>query len=205
MNTVENKNTGSAPSATDPFRLQLQEAAKTFKSNWVHFGELLTRIAAEKTYQAWGYRTFEAYCLREIRIKKATAIKLTNAYFFITEEDPAVYEVASRTGGPDLDVVSFLHKVKSDQNCAPEVYQELKETALEKEQTGTTLARRFRELSRREKNETAPPEIEQSLALISRLQEKLKPLPNLPPRFNQYLEEMERFFEHIKNETTDDE
>ena len=61
------------------YRNNLKEAAKTFKSNWVQFGELLTKTATEKQYSLWGFKTFEEYCSRELRIKKTTAIKLTNA------------------------------------------------------------------------------------------------------------------------------
>ena len=62
------------------FRQAVVLAAKRFKSSWVELGKLLTKVRNEGTFQDWGYPTFEAYCLAELRIRKGTADKLTKGY-----------------------------------------------------------------------------------------------------------------------------
>ncbi|NQU64926.1 MAG: hypothetical protein HQ517_11700, partial [SAR324 cluster bacterium] len=175
-------------------RKRLIDAARAFKSNWVMFGEYLTKIASEKLYLDWGYQSFEDYCKLEIRIKKNTAMKLTNAYFFVTQSEPSISENFESKGVPELDVVSFLHKAKQNENCTPEIFNDLKEAAIEKGQSGPMLARRFRQMTTSVGNDDKNQYIEQSLALIKRLQEKLKMQADVPEVFHGYLSEMANLF-----------
>ena len=176
------------------FRKQLVKAAKIFKSNWVEFGEFLTKVASEQLYKAWGYANFEDYCRVEIRIKKHTAIKLTNAYFFVTEGDPDLFKRSGNRGIPDLDTVNILQKAKQDDHCSPEMYEELKQTALDKTPTGQTLARKFRAMTLAEKVAPGQHEKHQSLTIINRLRQTLKRIDDIPSRFETYLSEMEAYF-----------
>lgn len=175
-------------------RKQLIDAARAFKSNWVTFGEYLTKIASERLYLDWGYQSFEEYCKLEIRIKKNTAIKLTNAYFFVTESEPSISEGFASKGVPELDVVSFLHKAKQDDHCTPEILADLKDAAIEKGQSGPTLARRFRQMTTAAGNDEEKQNLEQSLSLINRLQQRLKSHSDIPEKFGAYLSEMSSFF-----------
>ncbi|MBT3226125.1 MAG: hypothetical protein HOE30_19675 [Deltaproteobacteria bacterium] len=175
-------------------RKQLIDAARAFKSNWIMFGEYLTKIASEKRYLEWGYQSFEEYCKLEIRIKKNTAMKLTNAYFFVTESEPSISENFESKGVPELDVVSFLHKAKQDDNCTPEIFEDLKDAAIEKGQSGPTLARRFRQMTAPEDNNIVKQNREQSLSLIKRLQQKLNGQPDVPESFGVFLSEMSDYF-----------
>ena len=175
-------------------RKQLIDAARAFKSNWITFGEYLTKIASEKLYLEWGYQSFEEYCKLEIRIKKNTAIKLTNAYFFVTQSEPSISENFEAKGVPELDVVSFLHKVKQDDNCTPEIFEDLKAEAFENGQSGPTLARHFKQMTAPKGNDLKKQNQEQTLALLKRLQQKLARQPDIPSFFSEYLSEMSTYF-----------
>ncbi len=180
----------------EKYREQVVNSAKTFKSNWVQFGELLTKVAADKLYEEWGYRKFEDYCRVEIRIKKNTAIKLTNAYFFVTNEDPDIFNhTTSKECGLDLDTVSFLQKAKNDDNCSEDIYNELKESALERGQSSSTLARKYKQMTRDENQSSTKEFHKQNLNLVTRLQQRLSPLENVPDKFKTYLEEMADYFQ----------
>jgi hypothetical protein len=183
-------------------RKQLIDAARAFKSNWITFGEYLTRVASEKLYKEWGHRSFEDYCKMEIRIKKNTAIKLTNAYFFVTQTEPAISKSFETKGVPDLDVVNFLHKAKQDDTCTDEMFEDLKEAAIEKGQSGPTLARRYREMTAPIGAEAAKHNLEQSLALLKRLQQKLQAETDLPEEFDTYLSDI---YDFINNRITTEE
>ncbi|MCP4754074.1 MAG: hypothetical protein GY866_24580 [Proteobacteria bacterium] len=185
------------------YRKQLIDAARHFKSNWVEFSEYLTKVASEKLYLEWGYRKFEDYCKVEIKIKKNTAMKLTNAYFFITQGDPDLIQRREKEGIPELEVVNFLQKVKTDENCAPEVYDELKQSALDKEQSGSTLARKFKELIGKDGDSGSKDTLDLSLSLIDRLRKKMKPLEDVPSRFDDYLAEMEEYLKTTRTKTDD--
>lgn len=178
----------------DSYRMKLVESARAFKSNWVEFGEHLTKVASEKLYTQWGYKDFEEYCRFEIRIKKATAIKLTNAYFFVTKGDPEIFNHSRQHTGLELDTVNVLQKAKNDAQCSPEIYSELRASALEKGQSAPTLARKLKKMVQTE-NE-APEKLfqEQNLQLVNRLKQRIKPLDSVPEKFKAYLDEMAAYF-----------
>ncbi len=176
------------------YRMQLVQSAKVFKSNWIQFGEHLTKVASDKLYQEWGFKNFEDYCREEIRIKKPTAIKLTNAYFFMTKEDPEIFKHSNLHKTLDFDAVAVLQKAKSDDNCSPEIYSELRSSALDKGQSGPTLARKFKKMIQEETQTPDQNFQEQNLKLITRLQSRIKPLDDVPDKFKAYLEEMAEFF-----------
>jgi hypothetical protein len=176
------------------YRMKLVESARLFKSNWVQFGELLTQVAADKLYTQWGYKDFEEYCREEIRIKKATAIKLTNAYFFVTKADPEIFNYANQSSGLDLDAVNILQKAKNDDQCSPEIYSELRSAALDKGQSPSTLARKFKRLVQMEGLAPDKAFQEQNLQLVNRLRQRIKPLDHVPAKFKEYLEEMADYF-----------
>lgn len=181
------------------YRMQLVKAARVFKSNWVEFGEFLTKVASEKSYREWGFQSFEEYCRVEIKIKKHTAIKLTNAYFFVTKTDPDIYKQFAEQGGPDLETVSVLQKAKNDENCSPDIYQELKESALEKGQAGVTLAKKFRAMTRAVDADFKKKDAKQpSLTLINRLHQEIKQMGNIPDQFEDYLIEMAEYFKKME-------
>ncbi|MBU2512547.1 hypothetical protein KJ966_14520 [bacterium] len=176
------------------YRTQLVQSAKVFKSNWIQFGEHLTKVASDKLYQEWGFKSFEDYCREEIRIKKLTAMKLTNAYFFMTKEDPEIFKHSNLQNNLDLDAVAVLQKAKSDDNCSPDFYSELRSSALDKGQSGPSLARKFKKMIQEETQTPDQNFHEQNLKLINRLQSRIKPLDNVPSKFKEYLEEMAEFF-----------
>ena len=189
------RNPDDIVNSLDPelIRMQLVKAAKIFKSNWVEFGEFLTKVASEELYKKWGFPNFEDYCRMEIRIKRHTAIKLTNAYFFITEKDPDLFKRSEKFGMPDLDTINVLQKAEQDDQCSPEMYEELKHTALEKKPTGPTLARKFRAMTQAEKQNAGAGDKQQTLTIINRLRQTLKRYDDIPSQFETYLTEFEDF------------
>ena len=61
----------------DAFREEALRAARAFKASWTGLARVLTRVRDEGLWGNWGFPSFEAYCTRELRIRKATALKLT--------------------------------------------------------------------------------------------------------------------------------
>jgi hypothetical protein len=70
------------------FRQTVLLAAKRFKASWVELGKLLVKVRNEALYEEWGYPSFEAYCLAEVRIKKQTDDKLTRSFSFLDKHEP---------------------------------------------------------------------------------------------------------------------
>jgi len=188
----------------DSMRMHLINSARKFKSNWVELGEFLTKAAADKAYEEWGYKKFEDYCRLEIQIKKATAMKLTNAYFFISQEEPSFFKDQNSSKFPDIETIGVLQKAKKDEDCSEEMYDELRDAALVKGQAAATVAKKYKELGNTNagitENDTS---LEQSFALVTRLKNKLAPLVDFPEKYKQYLQEMAEFLQPAPPEDED--
>ena len=89
------KKAASVPPGT--FRHTVLVAAKRFKSTWAELGKLLVQVRDENLWEPWGYDSFEAYCLKELHIKKQTALKLTRSFSFL-----AKHEAPEEVSQPDF-------------------------------------------------------------------------------------------------------
>src|SRR6476660_1901711 len=69
------------------FRHTVLVAAKRFKSTWAELGRLLVQVRDEAKYEEWGYDSFEGYCLKELHIRKQTALKLTRSFSFLARHE----------------------------------------------------------------------------------------------------------------------
>ena len=126
------------------FRHQVLECSRRFKSNWFELGRKLTEVAKEKSYEEWGYASFADYCRLEIRIRVSTAMKLTGAYFFLKEE---VAKEDWKPGEiPDLESVRTLEKAKNNPSWTPELYEQLKTTALESDVSPKAISKKYRDI-----------------------------------------------------------
>ena len=71
----------------DAFREEVLRAARTFKASWTGLAKVLTRVRDEALWEGWGFPSFEAYCGKELRIRKATALKLTRSWSFLDRHE----------------------------------------------------------------------------------------------------------------------
>ena len=172
----------------ESYRDQTARVSKEFKTTWVRFGEFLTRVATEKLYLEWGYSNFEEYCKVELKIKKSTAIKLTNAYFFVTKEEPDLKEKEF-----DLDTVSTLSKVKKDENCDSEFFSDMMDLAV-KGKSAATIAKKHKEYSDKGLNKTQE-FFRKNADLAKKLLNRIKPVGTIQDRYKNSLSEMVSSFD----------
>lgn len=120
--------------ALDPSseRYHILAAARDFKAAWVALGDHLTRVRESMAYTGWGHATFEAYCLRELKIRRDTAEKLTRSYTFLRDHEPAVLHEHNRQGYheremPPLDVVDLLSRARERGKVPDEEFASIRE------------------------------------------------------------------------------
>lgn len=173
------------------YREKLVDTSKNFKTNWLNLGELLSKVASEKLYVEWGFRHFEDYCKEELKIKKSTAIKLTNAYFFIRQEDPDL-----KDKDLDLDVIKVLQKAKRDDDVSDEAYSELKDLATDKKRSSQTINKRYKDLTKEEEDTTQAQEFNKNTSMAARrLLQRIRHNISIPEKYKETLNEMVSFFD----------
>lgn len=154
------------------FRQAVLLAAKRFKSSWVELGKLLMKVRHEGTFEEWGYPTFEAYCLAELRIRKQTADKLTRGYSFINKHEP------ERVSAPDIvesapafEVVEVLAQAEERGQLSAQEYKSIRDSIWNPEKPTSELRRELTE-----RFPTPPAEASADPASVKRLWQQMKRL-----------------------------
>ncbi len=137
------KKAASVPPGT--FRHTVLVAAKRFKSTWAELGKLLVQVRDENLWESWGYASFEAYCLKEIHIKKQTALKLTRSFSFLAKHEPAD-EVAQEDfpqKAPPFEVIEVLADAEERGQLSPQEYRSLRDSIWDPEKPANELKKEF--------------------------------------------------------------
>lgn len=139
----------SSPTPVEPgsFRHTVLGAAKRFKSTWVELGRLLVRVRDEGMFEAWGYATFEAYCIKELHIRRQTALKLTRSYSFLDRHEPREMKNTEEitTRAPAFEVVEVLADAEERGQLNAEEYQSIRNTIWNPDKAPAELRREFTE------------------------------------------------------------
>lgn len=137
------------------FRTQVQESARRFKASWVDLASHLARVKREGLWEGWGYSTFETYCSKELRIKRATAQKLVASYGFLARREPEVLSDRKlQQRAPAFEVIEVLSRAEERGQLDDETYAEVRDSLWEQPIDATRMKR---ELARRFPEPEAPP------------------------------------------------
>lgn len=119
-------------------RHQTLQTAQKFKTSWVELGSLLVRVRNEGAWEEWGFSSFEDYCSKELRIKRQTALKLTNSFAFLARHEKALFDSeqapAPEQSAPPFEVISVLAGAESRGQLSDKDYKELREKIWSEEQ-----------------------------------------------------------------------
>jgi hypothetical protein len=129
-------------------RYQVLAIAKRFKSSWVELGEQLIQVNSRGLFRQWGYDSFEDYCAREVRIRKPTAQKLTQAYHYLEKEEPELLARHTELKPlPDFRSVDLLRQAREEREFSEEEYAELRRAVVEEDRSHPTVLKRFKEVT----------------------------------------------------------
>lgn len=116
----------------DSMRTFLLQSAKEFKTSWVELGRALFAVKKDKLFYEWGFENFEVYVVREISIRKQTALKLIKSYEFLEKEeswylDKNKRDEESPVTMPSYEAVNVLRTAKNKKEIESDDYNKLKE------------------------------------------------------------------------------
>ncbi len=118
--------------------------ARLFKTGWVELAEALVRARKKRSFESWGYASFEDYTKKELRLRQETVDKLTGSFLFLKERAPDVIE---RDGVnqkiPSYESVDFLRRAEERHEAPAEVMDELRKKVLEHPVSMPTLSKHF--------------------------------------------------------------
>lgn len=128
------------------FRHSVLQAARRFKAGWVELGKLLVRVRDEGLFQEWGYESFEAYCLKELHLKKPTALKLVKSFSFLSKHEPkamASEDLPERA--PAFEVIEVLAGAEERGQLSAQEYRAVRDSIWNPERPVAELRRELAE------------------------------------------------------------
>jgi hypothetical protein len=141
------------------FRRAVLEGARRFKASWVEFARLLSRVKRDGSWQEWGHSSFEAYCTRELFIRRQTAEKLTLSFGFLERHEPDL----AREGAPPappFEVIEVLSRAESQGRLPAGGWRELRDEVLERPPPVAALQKELTERYGPEQRPRPPPPAE---------------------------------------------
>ncbi len=118
------------------------QAARRFKSTWVELGRLLVEVRRENLFEQWGYESFDAYCAKELHIRRQTALKLTRSYSFLDKHEPrrmAADDASIRA--PSFEVVEVLAQAEERGQLSSDEYRTIRESIWDPSRAPSELKR----------------------------------------------------------------
>ena len=135
--------------AGDPERADLIARARRFKSSWIELAQALTACRQHERYKRWGFRDFEGYHKRELKLKGATVDKLIASFSFL---DRAAPEFLRRDGLkepiPGYQALDFLRRAEEAQlsgNADEATVAEVRRAVLDDNLSLPKITRLFKE------------------------------------------------------------
>jgi hypothetical protein len=126
-------------------RRRVLEAAGRFKSSWVELGRLLSEVKRDELWQAWGFKSFDAYCAKELFLRKGTADKLTASYGFMERHEPKLVRAEAPRPAPSFEVIEVLSRAEAAGRLPEDGWEELREEILERPPSPAALNRQLSE------------------------------------------------------------
>jgi hypothetical protein len=83
-------------------------------------------------WRAWGHETFEAYAMKELRLRGETVDKLTGSYAFLKKRAPHVFD---RDGVeapiPSYQAIDFLRRAEEQDDAPRDVVDQIRQRVLD--------------------------------------------------------------------------
>lgn len=128
------------------FRQSVVAAARRFKSSWVELGKLLAKVHHEGLHEEWGFPSFEAYCLSELRIRKQTAEKLLRSFTFLDKREPErMKDEDIVEKAPPFEVVEVLAQAEERGQLSADEYKSVRDAIWSQEKPVSELRRELEE------------------------------------------------------------
>jgi hypothetical protein len=140
-------------------RRTVLEGARRFKASWVEFARLLSEVKRKGSWEEWGFASFEAYCTRELFIRKQTAEKLTLSFGFLERHEPDLTREGARPA-PPFEVIDVLSRAEAQGRLPAGGWRELREEVLERPPAAAALNRQLADRYGPEEKPRPPPPAE---------------------------------------------
>ncbi len=126
-------------------RRKVLESARRFKASWVELGRMLAQVREEGVWKEWGFDSFEAYCTKELFLRRATAEKLALSYGFLERHEPEMARARELRSVPPFEVIEVLSRAEAAGRMDGKAWGEMREEVIDGEADRADVSRRIAE------------------------------------------------------------
>ncbi len=133
--------------ADDPERASMLRLTRRFKSSWLELGQALAELKRLKSWERWGYDSFDTYAKTELKLRADTVEKLTGSYMFLHKRAPEVLQRDPLEAIPSYQAVDYLRRVEEkaaeDSSIPKETLVDVRKQILDEGVPVTKVARLY--------------------------------------------------------------
>ncbi len=131
--------------AEGSLRRKVLESARRFKASWVELGRMLAQVRREEAWKEWGFASFEAYCAKELFLRRATAEKLALSYGFLERHEPELARARELRSVPPFEVIEVLSRAEAAGRLDGKTWGAMREEVIDGEAARADVNRRIEE------------------------------------------------------------
>jgi hypothetical protein len=136
--------------ADDPERSSLVRLTRRFKASWLELAEALSDVKRQKTWERWGYDSFESYFKGELKLRAETVEKLTGSFMFLHKRAPQVLARDPLDAPmPSYQAIDFLRRAEEraeeDHSVSEETIEDIRKKVLDEGTPIATVARLYKD------------------------------------------------------------
>ena len=173
--------------ADDPERASLLRLTRRFKASWLELGAALSETRRSKSWERWGYPSFEAYAKNELKLRNDTVEKLTGSYMFLHKRAPEVLQRDPLEALPTFQAIDYLRraeeKAATDETIPKETISDIRKQILDDNVPVAKVAKLYNEtlfpVSEQAKKESGKKSLKQT---ATKLRELLADTDAVPKR-----------------------
>ncbi len=132
--------------ADDPERSTLVRLSRRFKASWLELAEALADVKRGKTWERWGYDSFDSYTKGELKLRPDTVEKLTGSYMFLHKRAPEVLRRDPIDAPmPSYQAIDFLRRAEEVEDVPEETISDIRRKILDEGAPMATVARLYKD------------------------------------------------------------
>lgn len=159
----------------DPERAGMLRLTRRFKASWLELGEALSETKRSKSWERWGYPSFDEYAKTELKLRADTVEKLTAGFMFLHKSAPQVLQRDPLEAPlPSYQAIDYLRRaeerVAEDESIPKEMIADVRKKILDDNAPLATVARLYNDtlfpVSDHDKRESAKKSIKTTAAKL---------------------------------------
>jgi len=186
--------------AEGSLRRRVLESVRRFRASWVELARLLAQVRRDGDWEAWGHPSFEAYCARELFLRRATVEKLVLSYGFLERREPKVARAREPGEAPPFEVIEVLSRAEAAGRLDDRTWSEMRAGVMDGEAGRAEVTRRIAERFGPEPAPEPPPPAERLRRLAQaarRVAEGCEAERDVPPALRRHARELAEALERL--------